>query len=65
MRFYSEGGMYFWDVDRFHLFTESEKCSLLEGLRYEYNLWNIITPREEGGVADMLNDLIKELEESL
>lgn len=65
MRFYSESGMYFWDIDRFHLFTESEKAALLEGLVHEYKAWSGITPRIKNGVADMLEDLVKELEESL
>ena len=66
MRFYNENKMYFWEIDRFSLFTESEKCSILEGLRYQLQIWEFVEdPDTEGGIVSMLDILIKEVEKSL
>lgn len=66
MKFYSKSGQYFWEIDRFQLFTESEKCSLLAGLKTERSVWSgIEEANEEGGIVEMLDKLIKEVNESL
>lgn len=66
MKFYSKSGMYFWDIDRFQLFTESEKCSLLEGLKIHRDLWKELEEAHgKGGIVEMVDILIKEVEKSL
>lgn len=64
MRFFSKSGQYFWDIDRFHLFTESEKCSFLEALTSNHNIWKYVD-KSDDGITGMLSELIKEVEESL
>jgi len=53
--------------DRFYLFTESEKCSILESLENDVEPWRFIEKQNNitGGVTPMLDGMIKELEESL
>jgi len=67
MKFYSEDKGYFWDIDKFQLFTESEKCSILAGLQNERGIWFMIKEgkKEKGGMIEMLENLIEELEQSL
>lgn len=64
MRFYSKGERYFWDIDRFQLFTESEKCSFLSMLTLEHEVWKKVDKSDNGTTA-MLHNLLKEVEESL
>jgi len=65
MKFYSERSkQYFWDIDRFQLFTESEKCSFLSMLTFQHDVWKKVDKSDNGTTA-MLRDLLKEVEESL
>jgi hypothetical protein len=53
---------YIFDIDRFMFFTESEKCSLFEGLKDQYNAWKCID-KGSGGMTDMLKRMLDELDE--
>ena len=64
MRFYNKEKTYFWDIDRFHLLTESEKCALLQGIRDLHEIWKEID-ESATGMTYMLFSLIEELEESI
>ena len=46
-------------INRFKQFTESERASILEGLKEQYNIWKHID-KEKHGLTDMLFNLIKE-----
>ena len=65
MKFYSKNEGYCWEIDRFHLFTESEKCGILEGLERRREVWNGIEGNEKGGIVEMFDNLIKEINKSL
>lgn len=64
MKFYSKGESYFWDIDRFQLFTESEKCIFLSMLTLEHDVWKNVDKTKNGTTA-MIYRLLKQLEESL
>ena len=62
MKFYAErSNQYFWEIDRFMFFTESEKCSIFDALKEQYGLWKGID-EEKNGIASMLKDLLDELD---
>lgn len=66
MKFYSKSGKYFWEIDRFKLFTESEKCGMLDALERVREIWNSIeAAHEEGGMIEMFDNLIKEVKKGL
>ena len=66
MKFYKESGMYSWDFDRFHFFTESEKCFILETMKDAVEIYKGIPDfNVEGGLVEMVEYLIKEVEKSL
>ena len=64
MRFYSKSGNYFWDIDRFHLFTETEKAAMFTFLKEKYQIWKDID-EEKHGMAQMLYNLMNEVDKSL
>ncbi len=52
--------------NRFHLFTESEKCSILEALEEQMEVYSYIHDfNVKGGINEMIRNLIKELKDAL
>lgn len=64
MKLYKEDKGYFWEIDRFMFFTETEKTALISGLQMTRELWSHIeNAHEEGGMIEMLDYMINELKE--
>jgi len=57
---------YFWDIDRFRFFTESEKCAISDALKLvlrtteKVDAFNI-----KGGMNEMMKNMIDEVDKSL
>ncbi|MFW9881958.1 MAG: hypothetical protein ACFFG0_53525 [Candidatus Thorarchaeota archaeon] len=50
MKLYKEDKGYFWEIDRFMFFTETEKTALISGLQMTRELWSHIeNAHKEGG----------------
>ncbi|HEC40676.1 hypothetical protein LCGC14_0223100 [marine sediment metagenome] len=66
MKLYSKSGNYIWEFDRFHFFTESEKSSLSAALEFLLKRFkNIDDFNEEGGMNEMIKNMMNELDKSL
>ena len=53
-------------MTRFKSFTESEKCSILDALKDHKEKYKFIEkPNEKGGLIEMIDNLIKEVDKSL
>ncbi len=66
MRFFNKEKTYSWDFNRFHFFTESEKCSILNALKQQVKIFSKVECFDiVGGMCEMDRNLIKELEQCL
>ena len=66
MKLYKKGDTYSWEIDRFHFFTESERSAIWDGLKEQRKRWQHLEAEDiTGGVVEMYDNLIKEIEKSM
>ncbi|KKN36739.1 hypothetical protein LCGC14_0770450 [marine sediment metagenome] len=66
MKLFKKGETYSWDFNKFYFFTESEKCSILNALKEQVEIFSKVEDfNVKGGMCDMDRNLIKELEQCL